>query len=124
MEIDQRPDKKGRQDFTGAPVAAGVGGRVRRICRSPCSLVPRGLGGTRSLYGVRVGACPEVGHRGSLGGGVFRGHPSTLLLLTTPFVCSRLFKSCSWVIFFNLFAAFVQNLSPLTVHVVHFRPII
>ena len=95
-------------------------GRVRRICRSPCSLAPRGLGGTRSLYGVRVEACPEVGQRCGLGGGV-----CTQLLLTSPFFCSRLFKSCSWVFFFfNLFAAFVQNLSPLTVHMVHFRPII
>ena len=26
IEIDQRPDKKLRQGFTGAPAAAGVGG--------------------------------------------------------------------------------------------------
>jgi len=42
MEIDQRPDKKFRQGFTRAPVAAGAAGRgrARTISRVPCSLAP------------------------------------------------------------------------------------
>ena len=91
-EIDQRPDKKFRQGFTGAPVAPGG---VRTNNRFPGVLPEGGRGGACSVHGMRVGMCPGVGPEGWLrrfahpsGGVVCRGHaqypafvPNTLFLL-------------------------------------------
>ena len=57
MEIDQRPDKKSRRGFTGAPTPlAGVG--TTNQVPLPASFLRRGQAG--SLHGLSIGACPGV----------------------------------------------------------------
>ena len=81
IEIDQRPGKKFRQGFTGAPAAAGGLRTGNRLSGSPSE-----VGRAHFLHGVRGG----VGAGGSLerwlrwsaracGGGVCRGTRSALL---------------------------------------------
>ena len=64
IEIDQRPDKKFRQGFTGAPAAAARSENKQQV---PLLALPRAEGRACSLCGVRVGVCPGVGWRGGLG---------------------------------------------------------
>ena len=110
IEIDQRPDKKFRQGCIGAYATAEVSE----------------VGQVLSLYGLRVGVCPEVWLEGQLR---HLAHPqlvlcagglhSTLFLLPNLCFSSTLFKSGSWV-FWSLLIFGVQNLPQLCLHAVIF----
>ena len=85
MEIDQRPDKKSRRGFTGAPTPlAGVG--TTNQVPLPASFLRRGQAG--SLHGLSIGACPGVRPEG-----VFSCLPTTPVFCvqgacTVPCFCS------------------------------------
>ena len=89
IEIDQRPDKKFRQGFTGAPAAAG---RVRTNNTFPCSL-PGGYRREASWFliwgegrGVSRGRAGEVAlvFCPPLSGVECRGHAQYLAFAPSP----------------------------------------
>ena len=138
METDQRPDKKLRQGFTGAPAAPG-----RRENKQQFPLLPHSLswGQACSLHGMSVGLCRGVRLEGwlrcfahPLGGIICRGacavpcfcfqHPAfaldTLFLLFIPCLCSRhpvfaLGSSKVAVGIFGLFVSFGSVFAPTVV---------